>query len=273
MAWEVRIWCRIHEEAPNRHVRGGEGGSGSCPPGKWGILHSPEDPERLWRCQTELPRRRTDGQSPGPAPRQSVWGGPLGVGPAPSPPQPRDRVSGFPPEPADPASSAGAVGKSRRPVPGGLQAAEVAGLPLAAFSPPQNPALRLGLGSFPAATAPAGPTPETGEEEEEGNVARRTRLPASRAPLPVPASDARTEPPPQDEAGAGHRQVKPLGSLIPASCPSSSSSPGARSGSAWVRPCPPCPRGHVTGQLSSPPSHPAAAGPPAGARASPASHC
>lgn len=118
MAWEVRIWCRIHEEAPNRHVRGGKGGSGSRPTGKWGILHSPEDPERLWRCQTELPRRRTDGQSPGPTPRQSVWGGPLGVGPAPSPPQPRDRVSGFPPEPADPASSAEQLGKAAGPSPG-----------------------------------------------------------------------------------------------------------------------------------------------------------
>lgn len=137
--------------------------------GSGGVRRSCPDDARMDRAPARLPGRVSGG-------------GPLGVGPAPSPPQPRDRVSGFPPEPADPASSAGAVGKSRRPVPGGLQAAEVAGLPLAAFSPPQNPALRLGLGSFPAATAPAGPTPETGEEEEEGNVARRTRLPEPLSP-------------------------------------------------------------------------------------------
>lgn len=195
-----------------------------------------------------------------------------GAGPL-APPQPQGSVSGFPPEPADPASSAGAVGKSRRPVPGGLQPAEAAGLPLAAFSPPQNPALRLGLGTFPTATAPAGPTPEAGEEEEEeGNVARQTQLSASQAPLCQPALPGRS-PCPRTKREQGTRQVKPLGSLIPTSCPSSSSSPGARSGSAWVRPCPPCPRGHVTGRLSSPPSHPAAAGPPAGARAGAASHC
>lgn len=155
---------------------------------------------------------RTDG-APARLPG-SVSGGPLGVGPAPSLPQPQGSVSGFPPRASRSRQRRWSSWEKPPAVPGGLQPAEAAGLPLAAFFPHKNPALRLGLGSFPAATAPARPTPETGEEEE-GNVARQTQLPASRASLPVPARIARTEPLPQVKAGTGNRAGQTAGKSHP----------------------------------------------------------
>lgn len=197
---------------------------------------------------------------------RSAWGRP------PRPPSRRAVYLVSPPEPADPASGAGAVGKSRRPSPGVSSLPRRRGCPSLPSSLTKTQRCGWVWGVFQLPRLPLGQHLRQERRRRETWPGRRS----SRLPEPLslcqPALPERS-PCPRSKRARGTGQVKPLGSLIPTSCSSSSSSPGARSGSAWVRPCPPCPRGHVTGQLSSPPSHPAAAAPPAGARAGPVSHC
>ncbi|XP_066407758.1 collagen alpha-1(I) chain-like [Molothrus aeneus] len=212
----------------------------------------PGDPEGLRRCRTELPKGSAAGGSPGPAPRQRVWGGPLGVGPAPRPPSRRAGYLVSPPSQQIPPAALEQLGKAAGPSPGVSSRPRRRGCPSLPSPLPKTQRCAWVWGVFRLPRLPLGQhlRQERRRRRRETRPGRRS----SRAALPVPASGARREPPPQDKAGTGHGQVKPLGSFILTSCSSSSSSsPGV--GEA----VPALPSGPVTRQLSSPPA--------------PASHC
>lgn len=185
---------------------------------------------------------------------RSAWG---------RPPRPPSRRAGYlfsPPSQQIPPAALEQLGKAVGPSPGVSSLPRRRGCPSLPSPLPKTQRCGWVWGVFQLPRLPLGQ-----HLRQERRRRWETCAPADAAPgfpSPSPCASQRCQDgalaPGQSGHGAqaGQTAGKPHPHILPAS--PSSSSPGARSVGEAV---PALPSGHVTGQLSSPPSHPAAAGP------------